>query len=503
MSADLQLSYDEFPYQSFPFPQSHPDRLATIGWLLGMNPAPVDRCRVLEVGCASGGNLIPMAASLPHCEFVGVDFSPVQINRGIADIEALGLPNIRLLPMDIMNFSEEFGVFDYIIAHGVLSWVPTAVQERLFAICARQLSPAGIAYISYNTLPGWRMRSVVRDAMTYHTRGIADAAMRVAQARAVLNFLAESVVDDASSYGKTLRTEAEYLRKQPDYYILHDHLEAVNEPLYFYQFMERAARHGLGYLGEADFATMLGGEFTPQVAQTLARVAPDVLKREQFMDFLRARTFRETLLVREDVVLTRQLSPLRVMSLRIASKAQPLRESPDPHSNAVEEFRTTEGKGMSTPSRITKAAMRVLARHWPIALPFDDLVSLAHALSGASGQAAANERALLASELLQCYAAGVLELHNTPSPFVIDVGERPQASAVARLHAQRGPQATSLRHDHGSFNDDTRRLFLLLDGTRTRKEIAATLWPGVPEAESMRELDAALAHLARLALIVR
>ena len=184
MSAELRQSYDEFPYLSFPFPQSHPDRLATIGWLFGMQPAPIDRCRVLEVGCASGGNLIPMAASLPGSEFVGIDFSPVHIERGVADIEALGLSNIRLLAMDIMDFSEAHGTFDYIIAHGVYSWVPNAVQERLLAICARQLQPAGIAYVSYNTLPGWRMRSVVRDAMTYHTRGIAEPGKRVAQARA-------------------------------------------------------------------------------------------------------------------------------------------------------------------------------------------------------------------------------------------------------------------------------------------------------------------------------
>ena len=222
-----------------------------------MEPARVEACRVLEVGCASGGNLLPMAASLPGSEFIGVDFSPVQIERGIADVKALGLTNIQLLAMDIMDFSEAYGEFDYIIAHGVYSWVPNAVQERLLAICARQLRPAGIAYVSYNTLPGWRIRSVVRDAMRYHTRGIAEPAKRVAEARAVLEFLAESVKEDATAYGKALRLEAEFLRTQADYYILHDHLEEVNEPVYFHQFAERAARHGLGYLGEANFATML------------------------------------------------------------------------------------------------------------------------------------------------------------------------------------------------------------------------------------------------------
>ncbi len=503
MSAELRQSYDEFPYQSFPFPQSHPDRLATIGWLFGMEPAPVDRCRVLEVGCASGGNLLPMASGLPGSEFIGVDFSPVQIERGVADVKALGLTNIRLLTMDIMDFDEEYGQFDYVIAHGVYSWVPNPVQERLLAICARQLGPAGIAYISYNTLPGWRMRGVVRDAMTYHTRGIAEPATRVAQARAVLEFLAESVKDDASAYGSALRAEAELLRKQADYYILHDHLEEVNEPLYFHQFIERAARHGLGYLGEANFAAMLGAGYSQKVNETLARVAPDVLKREQFIDFLHARTFRETLLVHSGVPLTRKVSPQRVMALRVASNARPVRDTPDLQSNSVVEFRTPEGAGMSTPNRLSKAAMIILAERWPVATKFDDLEAAARARAGLPGASTDEQRGRLASEILQCYAAGVLELHYAPSPFVPKAGERPEASALARLQAQRGTPSTTLRHEHGTFHGDTLRLFLLLDGTRTRAEIAATMWPAMAASKALPELDAALEHLARLGLMVR
>lgn len=503
MSALLQQSYDDYPYQSFPFPQSHPDRLATLGWLFGMDAAPVERCRVLEVGCASGGNLIPMAAALPSSEFVGIDFSPVQIERGRADVTELGLPNVRLLPMDILDFPAEMGAFDYIIAHGVYSWVPAEVQEALLAICARQLSPGGIAYISYNTLPGWRTRSAVRDAMIYHTQGVGDPRLRVAQARAVLDFLAESVKDDASIYGSTVRTEAEHLRKQADYYILHDHLEAVNEPLYFHQFIERAGRHALRYLGEADFTTMLGSEFSPQVKETLGRIAPDVLRREQFMDFIRNRTFRETLLVRGEVALTRKLSPHRVMALRVASKARSVRDTPDLRSQALEEFRMPEGKGSSTSVPVAKACMAVLADHWPLALPFDSLHALSRTRIDLKGDPDEDERAQLASHVLQSYARGVVELHRSPSPFALEPGELPEASAVARLDARRGTLTTNLRHEHGTFNEDTRRLVLLLDGRRTRREIAAALWPGVPEAVSMPELEGALAHLARLALIVR
>jgi len=187
MSTELQLTYDKVPYQSLPFAQSHPDRLATIGRLFGMSPAPLQQCRVLEIGCSSGGNLIPVAAALPTAEFVGIDLSPVQVQQGLADIEELGLANIRLFAMDLLDFPEHFGQFDYVIAHGVYSWVPTMVQERLFEVCGRHLAPTGIAYVSYNALPGWRMRSVVRDAMLFHTQSTTDAPTRVVQARAILD----------------------------------------------------------------------------------------------------------------------------------------------------------------------------------------------------------------------------------------------------------------------------------------------------------------------------
>jgi cyclopropane fatty-acyl-phospholipid synthase-like methyltransferase len=503
VSSELLQSYETFPYRSLPFPQSHPDRLATIGALFGMTPVPIARSRVLEIGCASGGNLIPIAASLPEAEFVGVDLSPVQVRQGVADIDALGLSNIRILAMNLMDFGEEFGVFDYIIAHGVYSWIPTDAQDRMLAICARQLSPSGIAYISYNTLPGWRMRAVVRDAMIYHTRRLVEPTQQVAQSRAMLEFLAEALKDDASPYGGLLRHEAEQLRKQEDYYILHDYLEAVNEPLYFYQFMERAARHGLNYLGEADFGSMLGSEFGPTAMQTLANVAPDVLNREQYMDFLRARVFRQTLLVRSDVELTRKLSPLRVMTLRMASRAQRERADPGPLADAVETFRTPGNGEFRVAAGVTKAALLALAETWPLAIAFDELLSRARARLSVPAEAPEDERRQLASDILQCYAAGAIELHHAPSPFVIDPGERPEASAVARLQVARGTRATTLRHEAKIFGDDARRLLMLLDGSRTRTEIAQSYWPGRDAAESGRELDRALAWLGRFALLVR
>jgi SAM-dependent methyltransferase len=499
-SSALAASYDALPYASLPFAQSHPDRLATLASLFGAIPAPVEHCRVLELGCASGGNLVPMAASLPHSQFVGIDFSGVNIARGAGDVAALGLPNVKLIQADIRSFDAGDERFDYIIAHGVLSWVPRDVQERLFAICSEWLAPQGVAYISYNTLPGWQTRGAIRDAMLYQARRFDDPATRVKQARAVLDFLAESLQDDASGYGAMLRGEASRLRQQPDFYIYHDHLEEVNDALYFHQFVERAAAHGLRYLGEADFKRMLLHDLAPGVATMLSRIAPDLLQREQFLDFLRNQTFRQTLLMHEATTLTRTISPDRIYSLHIATRAAPSRPAPDIASSTAEEFRMPDGSALKSQRPLTKAAMMVLIDHSPLAIGFDALHAMVAARLGMATPPAAG-RAELASDLLQSFAAGVVEIHATASPFVVDPGDTPRGSAVARLQATRGTQVTNLCHEWIALDEPARRLLGLLDGRTSRSALAALAWPGTDVAAARTLLDDALSGLARQALL--
>ncbi len=163
-------AYDEVDYPSHVYQQTHPDRLATIATLLGMNPAPVEACRVLEMGCGAGGNLIPMAFDLSESSFVGIDLAGSAIAQGRELIAALGLRNISLQQLDVMAFPSELGQFDYIVAHGLFSWVPDVVRDRLLAICRAHLAPHGVAYISYNTYPGCRLREIARDIMRFHTK---------------------------------------------------------------------------------------------------------------------------------------------------------------------------------------------------------------------------------------------------------------------------------------------------------------------------------------------
>lgn len=502
MNAELQASYDEFPYLSLAFPQSHPDRLASIGRLLGLSPAPVGECRVLEIGCASGGNLIPMAAALPRSRFTGIDFSAVQVRQGTADIAALGLTNIDLSQADLRDFSGEAGAFDYIIAHGVYSWVPPDVQERLLDLCARHLAPQGIAYVSYNTLPGWNMRGIIRDAMRYHTAQFPDARTRVQQARATLDFMAQAMEGAQSPYALMLRSEAEQLRRKGDYYVLHDHLEEFNEALYFHQFAARAARHRLAFLAEADFRTMLLDGLPVQVAQTLDRMASDTLQREQLTDFLRNRNFRQTLLVHDEAPIDRSLTPERVAALWVASAARAANGG-DPRSAAPDEFRMPDGSGLRTPHPISKAAMAVLAKHWPAPIPFSDLSAMAATRIGLTGDVDDAQRTMLASDILKCFCAGAAELHALGPAFVIEPGARPLASAVARLQAARGTHATNMRHETVPLDDVDRRLLPLLDGSRDRRMLESQAFPAESAHTASAALDEALVRFARQALLVQ
>ncbi len=209
-------TYDETPYPSAPYPQTHPSHLAVIGRLFGMQPSDPANCRVLELGCADAGNLIPMAANLPDVEFVGVDISSRHIADGQELIDQLGLTNIRLLRQSILDIGPSLGVFDYIIAHGVFSWVPAAVQEKILEICRQQLAAQGIAFISYNTYPGWCLRGMFRDMMMYHTRRFDDPRQQVEQARALVQFLADEVPTRDNSYGLLVRRELEDIQRCRD-----------------------------------------------------------------------------------------------------------------------------------------------------------------------------------------------------------------------------------------------------------------------------------------------
>ena len=519
-TAAIQTSYDEVPYESNPFPWTHPDQLAVVATLFGMQPPAPDRYRVLELGCASGGNLIPMALDLPASRFTGIDLSPRQIGDGRKVIEALGLTNIELQAMSILDVNRDFGTFDYIICHGVYSWVPREVQEKILAICAENLAPNGVAYVSYNTYPGWHLRGMIRDMMLYHARRFADPAVRVQQARALINFLAQSVrgggaadperlageieyfrsatdsqlyareatrlrklldqlrqhLGHESAYAVLLKTELDYLRKKEFAYLFHEYLEEVNEPVYFYQFAERAAARGLQYLGEVQISAMVAGNFGAEIEQTLRQISTDLIHMEQYMDFLRNRMFRRSLLCHQGIPITHTLYPDTVRRLHVSSSAQPVTPAVDLRTNAPAEFRGRDGVPLTTREPLMKAALAHLAAVYPQSVAFDELRQAARSRldSDPAAQVFTMDRdvQILGTGILNCCTlSSAVGLHVLPRRCAAVPGERPVASPLARLQAERGRRVTNLRHESVELDEFARQVVRHLDGTRDRQAL--------------------------------
>ena len=254
--------YDAIPYTSYPFPQSHPARLATIARLFSLPAPSLETARVLEIGCAAGGNLIPLAYSYPQAEFVGVDYSRVQIDDGQELVDTLRLKNIDLRHADLMQVDASWGEFDFVLCHGVYSWVAPPMQEKILSIAAELLTPDGIAYVSYNAYPGWHMRGIVRQMMRFHALWFRNPYQQIGEARRVLELVSKHAVGaKESAYSRLIKQEAELLAKCDDHYIFHEHLETYCEPLYFHEFIGRAREHGLDYLGESCLGSMAPTNF--------------------------------------------------------------------------------------------------------------------------------------------------------------------------------------------------------------------------------------------------
>ncbi len=467
--------YDEVPYESGAYSQTHPDRLATLGRLFGMAPAPVNRSRVLELGCASGSNLIPMACHMPGSTFVGVDLSARQVASGCRVIRDLALDNISINHANIMDIDESWGLFDYIISHGVYSWVPVDVREKILDISSVNLAPQGIAYVSYNTYPGWHMRETIRHMMLYHVNQFEGYEERIGQARELIDFLAKSVSTDHNPYGMLLQNELSLIRDSKDWYLFHDHLEKNNAPLYFHQFVKQAERHGLQYLGEVDLHTMLTSRFPQEVAETLDRLGRDLINTEQYSDFVCNRFFRQTLLCHNEHVLERNLSGKNINSLLISSALRPQKEPVDLTPGKKQIFMSANGSSFETDYPLTKAALIVLLGHWPGALALDDIYAEAlrrlEQSSKANGIFPRPSRLVLADNLLQGYSVNAVELYTWQDEFVTTLSKQPLVSDLVVYQAVENQSVVNQRHESISLDPVTRQMLPFLNGINNQVDI--------------------------------
>jgi SAM-dependent methyltransferase len=466
-------TYDSIPYPTFPRLATHPDRMAAVALLFGMEPAPVDRCSVLEIGCGNAGNLLPMAYALPRSRFLGIDLAEGPIALALADIRALGLRNIEVAARDLRDLGPEAGEFDYVIAHGVYSWVPEDVRDGLLALCRQRLAPSGVALVSYNLYPGRHIRQMLREMLFQHTHGEAPQ-QRVDHARWFLEWLNKSCLAPAA-FRKLIEEDVATMLAYTDGGLAHDDLSEVNYPLYFRDFMAHAATHGLQYLGDTTVDRM----FDPR---GLLKWLPDNrLEREQYTDYLYLRSFRHTLLCRQEVTL--RPSPRAETMERLYFSA-PFKMV-DGHLEGGRGVRI----GANQPN--VEAVARAMGARYPLPVTFQELFPCV------------NSAEELRQMLFVLISVGFAECHAYRFPCQHSAGERPRAGALARYQAQRSLQIANLAHTLVDMDEFGRRLVLLLDGTRDlsalARDLAAESDPPTPQ--EIARLPERLQQIAALGLL--
>ncbi len=457
-------SYDEVAYPSVPLAQTQPDGFATQAVLHGVRSPDPAACRVLEIGCSDAGNLAWLAAHAPGAQFLGVDLSEQAVAR--AQGVVAGLANIEVRQADLTQL--DAGPFDFVIAHGVYSWLPR--PEELLRCIDRHLSDDGIAYVSYNVLPGSRVRQMAGDVLTRHTAGSPD---RVAAARALMDLVTSATV--ASPHAEIMRAAMRLSADKPDHLLIHDEMATFNHAPYFDEFIAAAAAHQLAYLGE----THRADSSPPGV--TLPEDAPAAeVDRQQLLDYIRNRSFRQTLLVRPgNAPEGFRIDPDRLAGLHAAAPVE--RRGSDSGRTT---YTVLGGVELTTDSTELGADLELLGRSWPGSVPVSSLRA---------------DRALL----LQVHGSRGLELRVHPIVAVMP-GDRPLVGPYVRSRAGIDGRVANQRHEILSLDDPlSRRAVAMMDGTMTRAAIARELsaLPGAPR-DVRSALDVLLDELGAASLLL-
>lgn len=465
MRMDTLHTYDELPYDRLPLPETEPDFLASLAGLHGFVATDARAARVLELGCAQGGNLIPMAARYPQGEFVGIDLSRVQVEEGQAFIERACLTNIQLLHGDIAALPDNLGEFDFIIAHGVYSWVPGFVREALLEACRRLLKPQGIAYISFNVEAGWKLYGRIREALLEQDDAGLSPMQRVVRAKEKLAAMQE---DD-----ERIEKEIAYLKNASPSYLFHEYLSEINQPFSFEAFAGSASRHGLRYLGEAGprrARVVLENEWGLSAEARHERR----LEAETRLDDALNTRFRRALLVRDDAPVPAPQAADNLASLSFS--AELASDDELDFSEATEQhFLTRTGERYPVSHPLLKAFLVALAGAWPDVVDYQTLLD--HALPLAKKYGYAGEADVAFREtLLDFVQLHGVRLHTQARVSSEPETALPRSTMLAQTQAvSRVWPVTNQFHQALDLDEWGRWLISKMDGKTPLEELARQL----------------------------
>lgn len=387
----MSNSYNHIPYQSAPITQTQLSHLAALGLLHGLQTAAPECCRVLEIGCAEANNLIPMAYRWPESQFVGIDLSSVQIESGRTLIERLQLKNIDLIAKNILDCdAPSLGQFDYIIVHGVYSWVPRLVQKHILQLIQACLSSQGLAYISYNTYPGWHSQKVLRDALRFYCQANDDEELMLALPHAAETFAKkQNHLEDAVAYFKHFFQESpntfaqHYAKELNDFdnhhaaYIYHEYLESHNQPLYFKDFVQHLRPYALQYVCDTYLPVDTPFLFGKKVRKLLEPFE-DRIERLQYLDFLLNQRFRRSLICHQKISIRENFSPLELTQLAFRGRLRS-RFTANLKSQRKQRFYHYHDAKYATTLKhpVSKAVVQILTERYPSSIAYADLLQQA------------------------------------------------------------------------------------------------------------------------------
>jgi SAM-dependent methyltransferase len=242
---------DDVPYVRSFVRDLGPARLRLVAALNGFSQPPARDFDYCELGSGYGDTTAALAASYPRARFVGVDFNAEHIASARAFAERAGVSNVRFLERDFEDLGREaLPDFDFIGAHGVLSWVGPTKRKALIDFASSRLKPGGLLYVGYNALPGWASIEPLRRLIVGQTGGSAQDSLE--RARQGLTF-AKRLRDAGAAYFTNNPPAREMLATMERAglpYIVHEYLNAHWTPMYFAQVAEQMAAGDLYFAGQ-------------------------------------------------------------------------------------------------------------------------------------------------------------------------------------------------------------------------------------------------------------
>jgi SAM-dependent methyltransferase len=287
MRRDLGGYLTDIPYLRDFKPMLAPAWLDHVALVCGVEPpSRQSGFAWCDLGCGQGVTAVILAATHPRGRFHGIDMMPVHIAHARRLASEARIANLRFDAVDFAAaISLELPSFDYIVAHGVYSWVDAASQAALRRFIDRHLKPGGLVYVSYNAMPGWA-RDLPFQRLVRELGGTfaGDSAARFSTAAGIARSLAEAGVPAlASSF-----TLAELEARPEDYapaYLAHEFMQTAWQPLYVTELRAAMAAIGLAPVGSATLVENLDRLVLSETATEILATIADPDTRELVRDF--------------------------------------------------------------------------------------------------------------------------------------------------------------------------------------------------------------------------